>query len=42
MLEVTDSTRNKLIMKVFYDTGMRVSEINNLLIKDINFNTRIG
>ncbi len=42
MLEVTDSIRNKLIMKVFYNTGMTTNELSNLFIKDINFNTGIG
>ena len=42
MVDVTEKPRDKLIIKVLYDTGMRVSAISNLKITDMNFKKRIG
>ncbi|MEM4605579.1 MAG: tyrosine-type recombinase/integrase [Candidatus Pacearchaeota archaeon] len=38
MIEVTSNIKHKLILKILYGCGLRVSEVINLLKKDINFN----
>lgn len=37
MLDKTTKLRNKLILKVFYDTGVRNYELTNLIVKDFKF-----
>jgi len=37
MLDVTENTKHKLIIKLLYGTGLRVSEIVNLKKQEVNF-----
>lgn len=38
MIDSTDNIKNKLILKMLYGTGLRVSEIINLEKENLNFN----
>ncbi len=40
LVENITKERDKLIIKLLYDTGARVSELTNLLIKDIDLKTK--
>ena len=42
MLKKTESMRDRLIQEEFWDTGMRVAELVNQRVKDINFKTCKG
>ncbi len=42
MLDSVDTRKSKLMISLIYACGMRVSEIINLKIKDLNFEERIG
>ena len=37
MINVTKKDRDRLILKVFFDSGMRISELRFLKIDDIDF-----
>ncbi|GEM_PF-2776262 len=40
LVENIDNERDKLIVKLLYDTGARVSELANIKLKDLDFNTK--
>ena len=42
LLEVTEHAKSKLILKLLYSSGLRVSELVNLTSKDLDFNQSIG
>ena len=42
LLTVLDTRKSKLMVSLMYACGLRVSELTNLKIKDINFNEKIG
>jgi len=42
LLNATKSKKSKLILSLIYATGMRVSEITNLKLQDLQFNESIG
>ena len=41
MIEATDNLKHKLIIQILYGSGLRISEVVNLQINDIDFNRRI-
>jgi len=41
LIEVTNNTKHRLIIKLLYGTGLRVSEIINLQKKDIDFKEKL-
>ncbi|MBA3047399.1 tyrosine-type recombinase/integrase [Patescibacteria group bacterium] len=41
MINATDNLKHKLIIQILYGSGLRISEIVNLQINDIDFNRRI-
>lgn len=41
MIEVTENVKHKLILKILYGCGLRVSEVVNLRKKDVNFPERL-
>jgi len=41
MIEVLDNLKHKLVIELLYGSGLRVSELINLRINDIDFNRRI-
>lgn len=41
MIEVTSNIKHRLILKVLYGCGLRVSEVINLRKEDINFNEKL-
>jgi len=42
LIESTDNNKSRLIVSVLYSTGLRVSELVNLKVEDINFNDNTG
>lgn len=42
LLDVFDTKKSKLMISLMYACGMRVSELINLQIKDLNFNEKTG
>jgi integrase/recombinase XerD len=42
MIEVTEHAKSKLILRMLYSSGLRVSELVNLTPKDLDFNQNIG
>ena len=42
MMELADTHKSKLIIKLLYSSGVRVSELVNLKVNDIDFNEKIG
>ncbi len=42
LFEVFDAKKSKLMVSLMYACGMRVSELTNLKIEDLNFEERIG
>jgi len=41
MINITDNLKHKLIIQILYGSGLRVSEVVNLRINDIDFNRRM-
>jgi len=42
MIDATEHAKSKLILKMLYSSGLRVSELVNLTPKDLDFNQNIG
>lgn len=42
LIDVTEHVKSKLILKMLYSSGLRVSELVNLTPKDLDFNQNIG
>jgi len=42
MIDSADNQKSRLIMSLLYSTGLRVSELVNLKVEDVNFNDRSG
>ena len=42
LIEGADTSKSKLIISFLYSTGLRVSEIVNLKVNDINLDEKIG
>lgn len=42
LIESAETKKSKLIISLLYSSGLRVSELVNLKIEDINFNEKIG
>jgi len=42
LIEAAETSKSRLIIKMLYSTGLRVSELTNLKRGDININERIG
>ncbi len=42
LLDVTEHAKSKLILKLLYSSGLRVSELVNLTSKDLDFSQNIG
>jgi integrase/recombinase XerD len=42
MIDVTEHAKSKLILKMLYSSGLRVSELVNLTPQDLDFNQNIG
>ncbi len=40
LVDNIDNERDKLIVRLLYDTGARVSELANIKLKDVDFNTK--
>lgn len=41
MIKMTDNSKHKLMIQILYSSGLRVSEIVNLKINDVDFNRKI-
>src|SRR3989338_7386005 len=42
LIDATDNNKSRLIISMLYSTGLRVSELVNLKVDDINFNDSTG
>jgi integrase/recombinase XerD len=42
MIDSSDNQKSRLIISLLYSTGLRVSELVNLKVEDVNFNDRSG
>lgn len=42
LLESTDTAKSRLIVALLYSTGLRVSELVNLKVNDMNLNEKVG
>ncbi len=42
MIDSADNQKSRLIISLLYSTGLRVSELVNLKVEDVNFNDRSG
>ncbi len=42
MIELADTYKSKIILKILYSSGMRVSELVNLKVSDLNLDEKIG
>ncbi len=41
MIELTKNTKHKLIIELFYSTGIRLSELRNLRVRDLDLNEKV-